>query len=176
MRYRICRMQYRMRYCICRMWYCICRKLKKTIKGTTVWMSENSERISPAGLKISLTCFVTSFASGFFVSTVFFVFAQKRNEKGGWDGSLTCFFTTFASGFFVKIILGVFAQKRNEKGGWNDSLTCFFLPLHCWPTWMSKSTYHHYCWAVWLSRLRQDVPSCRTCNTPCPSTTPYPSP
>ncbi len=118
MRYRTCRMRYRMRHRICRMRYRICRKLKKILK--------RYDCISPAGLKISLTCFVTSFASGFFVSTVFFVFAQKRNEKGGWDGSLRCFFTTFASGYLVKIIFVVFAQKRNGKGDWNDSLTCFF--------------------------------------------------
>jgi hypothetical protein len=46
-------------------------------------MSENSMRISLAGLKISPTCFFMSFASGFYVSTVFLPFLHKKEMRRG---------------------------------------------------------------------------------------------
>ncbi len=45
----------------------------------------------PGGTENKSNVFLHVIRKRIFVSTVFFVFEQNRNEKEGWDSSLTCF-------------------------------------------------------------------------------------
>ncbi len=115
-------MRYRMRYCICCMWQMRWKLIRYDCLN--VWKQLG---ISPAGLKISLTCFFTPFASRFFVGTVFFHFHTTEKWEGGLRWQSDVFLHDICKWIFCKNYFSCFRTKKKWEGGlkWQSEV---FLP------------------------------------------------
>ncbi len=106
-----------------------CRKLKNTFFSTTVWTSENGMKFS-GGTENKSDVFLHVIRKRIFLSAQFFVFAQKRNEKGGWDSSLKCFFLEAIVSLSFRRFYRVGCARANSKREFRVEIFCFTFHTH----------------------------------------------